>query len=376
MANAKRTKKSVAVPIEAIVIIAVIALLIGLFIGLFVLHFMGKNNSEKEADSAPAERVEVNVPDGELIDYEESGNITIGEYKGVSTMITPEQDEIYSSMQEKAQSKKIQKKLAKDNKIQKGDYIFINYEGTVNGASNDDLRAEDACLQVGKYEYVEDFENGLIGKEIGKTHIVTVKFDEGYDDEIIAGQKVVFSIKVLGKFDDAYAKEASGGKCKTVGEYMEYLKKKLKKENQENIAELAWDALLDSCKVKEYPESLVESVFKDLQNQYTNFAKVSGSTYEKLLASLGMEENDVQEMAKDTVRDHMIAKTIAKREKLDFNDEIYQTYLMKTMEYDKDDNMSLETLVSEYKRDYGGRPKDDMLVEIAKEFVGDNAKQK
>lgn len=374
MSNTKKKKKAVSVPVQAIIIIAVIALAVGLFIGLIILHFAQKNKIKEE--SGAASPVVTSVADGEPADYAESGNITIGKYKGVSAQVTPDEEEIQSAMQEKAESKKLQKKLENDNRIQKGDYVFIDYEGYVDGVSNEDLRAEDACLQIGKYEYVEDFENGLIGKEIGKTHTVTVHFDASYDDELVAGKKVSFSIDVLGKFDDAYAKEASGGKYKTVNEYKQYLKKKLKKENQETVDEIAWAEMIDTCEVEEYPEDLVKAAQQDLEGQYRNFAKVSGSSYEDLLASLNMDEETVKETAEETVRDRMVAKTIAKRENLTLTDEQYKKYLMETMEYTEKDNMSLEALISEYKRDYGGRPKDDMLVEVVKDFVGYHAKQK
>lgn len=377
MANHKKKKnqKKVSVNITVVIVAAaVVAAIVLLLVGALIAQ-KGKSG-EADTASGPALGEALGAEDGEVADYAEAGYITMGNYRGVSTEVTATEDEVLSEMQNEAEEKKTQKALKDSQVIKKGDYVFLDYAGYINGQSSEDLQAEDVALKIGDYKYVEDFENGLIGKKIGATYTIPVSFNTDYDDAEVAGKTVDFSIKVLGKFDNSYAKWLSKDKYKTVDAYKEYLKEKLKKENIENINELAWTEFMDSCKVKKYPEELVKDTEDDLKMQYENFAKASETTYEDLLASIGMDDDLVHETAQDTVRDRMIAKTIAKQENLQMDDESYRKYLMQTMEYTEKDKMTLKALVSEYTRDYGGHPKDDMLVELAKEFVGEHAAAK
>lgn len=371
----KRNQKKISVNrTTAIIAIAVIAVMMFVIGGALVANIV-KTGNEKNVSGSAVEIV-AGTGDGEVADFEEEGYIKLGSYKKVKTEITPTEEEIFSEIQSAAVTKKAKAAMKDNQKIKKGDYVFIDFVGYVDGKTSDSLQAEDAALKIGDYEYVKDFEDGLIGKTAGKTYTIPVIFDSTYDDEEVAGKKVDFSITIHGKFDDSYAKWLSKGKYKTVDAYKKYVKEKLKKENLENVGDLAWTELTDACEVKKYPKGLVEDAKKDLVKQYENFAKASGTTYDDLLASLNMDDELVLETAQETVRDRMIAKTIAAKENLKMDDESYRKYLMQMMEYTEDDNMSLEALVAEYTRDYSGNPKDDMLIEYAKKFVGDYADKK
>lgn len=368
----KRKQKRVSVSMTTIIIgIAVTAAIILVLGGALIANVVksGKENST----SGPAV---AGLNDGEVADFEEAGYIKMGDCRGVETEITPTQEEILAELQSEAETKKAKNAMKKNRTVNKGDYVFIDYTGFVNGETKDSLDEEDVALKIGDYEYVEDFENGLIGKTVGKTYTIPVTFDETYDDREVAGKKVEFSITIHGKFDDSYAKWLSKDKYKTVDAYKSYTKEKLKKENLDNIGDLSWSEFTDSCKVKKYPEGLVAEAKKELNAQYENFAKASGTTYEDLLDSLNMDDETVTEAAQDTVRDRMLAKTIAARENLKLDDENYRKYLLRMLEYKEKDNMTLEALVSEYQKDYSRHSRDDMMVELAKDFVGKFADKK
>lgn len=371
----KRNQKRISVNMTtAIIMVAVIAVLMFIIGGVIVANITKTGNGKNVTGSVV--EVVAGTADGEIADFEESGYLTLGSYKKVKTEVTPTEEEILSELQSAATKKKTKTAMKNNQKVKKGDYVFIDFVGYVDGKSSDSLQGEDEALRIGDYEYENDFEDGMIGKTAGKTYTIPVHFDDSYDDGEVAGKTVDFSITIHGKFDDSYAKWLSKGKYKTVEAYKKYVKQKLKKENLDNAGDLAWTELADSCKVKKYPKGLVEAAKKDLENQYKNFAKASGTTYDDLLASLSMDDELVLETARDTVKDRMIAKTIAARENLKLDDESYRKYLMQMMEYKESDNMSTEALVTEYARDYSGNSKDDMLIEHVKKFVGDFAEKK
>ena len=115
---------------------------------------------------------------------------------------------------------------------------------------------------------------------------------------------------------------------------------------------------------------------EDVTNMYKNFAELSGTTVEELLESFGMGEDGISEVAQETVADHMIAKTIAAREGITLDDAYYMQTLRELLGYEEgDDEKPLEELEKEYKKDQGSRPKDDVLVERVREYVGEQSKE-
>ena len=126
----------------------------------------------------------------------------------------------------------------------------------------------------------------------------------------------------------------------------------------------------------------------------------------ELLESFGMDEDGLEEIANETVTDIMIAKTIAAKEGITMDDEYYKKALSEILgseESDDDDEdageasgdaqeraeggasqdageeaetpRTLEELETEFIESMGSRPRDEMLIERVKDFVGEHAKE-
>ena len=160
------------------------------------------------------------------------------------------------------------------------------------------------------------------------------------------------------------------------------MKEELQKENESpSVAgESAWDTVVSESKVSRYPDSLLKEEIKNTKSQYKNFAELQGITYEEALSSFGQDEESLEGIAEDMVKERMIAKTIAAKENLVLDDARYKDYLMQTMmdneegEDNSKSGKSLEELEKEYRNDYGSRPKDDMLILLVQSFIGDKVK--
>ena len=89
-----------------------------------------------------------------------------------------------------------------------------------------------------------------------------------------------------------------------------------------------------------------------------------------------MGEEGISEITQDTVADQMIAKTIAAREGIAVDDAYYLQTLRELLGYEEgDEEKTLEELEKEYKKDQGSRPKDDVLVERVRDYVGEQSKE-
>lgn len=334
--------------------------------------FFYKENKSGSSDKAVTNTDEGdNLADGQIFDYEKAGYISLGKYKGLSVDVEPEVDDIYGAMLDDATENEVSSKDA----IKSGDVVNIDFTGKKDGKKIDGTSAEDTYVWVGKGEYIDDFENGIIGMKKGEKKTVDCTFPSDYDEEDLAGQTVQFTITVNDVVNDAIAKKVSDNKCKNVQEYYDKVKQEQKEDNINNKGELVWDSFKETCEAKSVPENMLAQSKTDVNLMYTNFAEMSGMTLDELLESFGMDEDGVSEIAEDSVIDVMIAKSIMAKENLTMDDTTYKNKLWTALGYeDGDDEKSLSDLEKEYKESQGSHPKNDMMIEVAKDYIGDQAK--
>ena len=325
--------------------------------------FFYKENKSGSSDKAVTNTDEGdNLADGQIFDYEKAGYISLGKYKGLSVDVEPEVDDIYGAMMDDAT----------ENEVSSKDAIK---SGKKDGKKIDGTSAEDTYVWVGKGEYIDDFENGIIGMKKGEKKTVDCTFPSDYDEEDLAGQTVQFTITVNDVVNDTIAKKVSDNKCKNVQEYYDKVKQEQKEDNINNKGELVWDSFKETCEAKSVPENMLAQSKTDVNLMYTNFAEMSGMTLDELLESFGMDEDGVSEIAEDSVIDVMIAKSIMAKENLTMDDTTYKNKLWTALGYeDGDDEKSLSDLEKEYKESQGSHPKNDMMIEVAKDYIGDQAK--
>ena len=127
--------------------------------------------------------------------------------------------------------------------------------------------------------------------------------------------------------------------------------------------------------MKEYPEGSKKQAFSDLKRQYQGIGDMNGTSYEEVIADLGMTEEDVKGLARDEVKGRMIAKTIAAKEHITISDHEYRNYLLDEVDPEDKDDVTITELEKTYKETTSVYPKDDMMVRLVKEFIGKYAKQ-
>lgn len=367
---------------KIIIICIVCALLGGVLIGgvgVMIYNDLSRSESKKNEQTADSSQgtggnTEADqLGDGEVYDFEKAGFMKLGEYKGLEAQVQPEQDDIYSGMLAAAEEVKLKED---DGIVKDGELVNIDFTASLNGKDLEEAAGEDTYVRIGKGEYIDDFEKGIIGIKKGKKKTVDCTFPADYDDEELAGKTVQFTIKVNERFSDKTAQELSEGKYKTIDEYYEYEKQLQLKDNQENKGDLVWDSLKEETEINSVSETMLSRTTEDVTNMYKNFAELSGTTVEELLESFGMGEDGIGEIAQDTVADQMIAKTIAAREGITLEDTYYKQTLWELLGYEEgDDEKTLDELEKEYKENQGSRPKDDVLVERVREYVGEQSKE-
>lgn len=360
--NISKTKKIV-IAICSVVILA----------GIVLAFSMGQTKKENNDAKKETPKVYGEMKDGEVIDYEKSGNLTLKEYKGLKVTVTPSKEDVYRYILNEIEEKEIT--VSGEERVKKGDWVMMDYSGAIGGQAMDTLEESGIVIQVGSEDlFNADFQRKLTGLTVGEEYTFDVTFPENYFDLEVAGEKVTFTVTVSFKFNEAFVKPLSKNKYSTHEEYFEYAKGKERQENVDAAGDMIWDEYIEKCKVKEYPEGSKKQAYADLQKQYNGIGELSGLSYEEVISGWGMTDEDVKDLAKDEVKGRMIAKSIAAKEKLSIDNERYREFLVDEVSPD-DEDATIEELEKSYIKDISTYPKDDMLVLVVKDFLGKHAKQ-
>ena len=80
--------------------------------------------------------------------------------------------------------------------VESGDTVNIDFEGKKDGVAFDGGTSQGYNLTIGSGSFIDGFEDGLIGVNVGDTVDLNLTFPEGYQNADLAGQDVVFTVTV------------------------------------------------------------------------------------------------------------------------------------------------------------------------------------
>lgn len=268
-------------------------------------------------------------------DYAET-KVTLGQYKGLTLY---EVDSAVIAEELREMMKGYAELEVVDRAAVEGDTVNINYVGKKDGVAfaggTDDSEAG-TNLALGSGQFIDGFEDGLIGAVAGEVRDLNLTFPENYGNTELAGQAVIFTVtvnsvmeSVVPELTDEFA--AENLPFDTVAGYVAAL---YEARNQESFIEQVLMALVESCTVENYPAKVVEQEKQYIIDYYTSYAEYYGyylgmDTETALQYMFGFEssevlENYAEEYAFTTVKQMLILSEIAIEENLTMSDEEYQ----------------------------------------------------
>ena len=84
--------------------------------------------------------------------------------------------------------------MLEDRALVKGDFAVIDYESFVGGSPKADSKTEDAVLEIGTGQLIDEFESGLPGMKPGETRALEITFPPEHADAKLAGKKVLYRV--------------------------------------------------------------------------------------------------------------------------------------------------------------------------------------
>lgn len=321
--------------------------------------------------------------------------VTVGVYKGVEVEQIEASAEVTDADVE-AQIENILSGYAEavevtDRAAQDGDIANIDYVGTKDGVAFDGGSYEGYDLTLGSDTFIDGFEDGIIGHNIGETFDLNLTFPENYGSEELAGQAVVFtvtlnslSIEEVPELTDDFVKENLSTESETVEEYKAEVKADLQATNDETyqstLREAAWEAVLEGTTVNEYPEEAMQEYTDMIYEQYETMASYYGVEFADFLETyMGMDEetfaSEVEAIAQAQVKSDLVRDLIAENVKaIDTSEKAYEAVYAEYAEYYAYDDV--ETFLADMEEAGNMEALDDLvLLELVQNWVADNCKQ-
>ena len=244
--------------------------------------------------------------------------------------------------------------------VEEGDIANIDYEGKKDGIAFDGGTAEGYDLTIGSHAFIDGFEDGLIGAVIGETVDLNLTFPENYGAQELAGQDVVFTVKVNSvkrapEITETLVSQISSGAYTTLDGYREYIRGQLTSDKEAVRANAVTTELMtqlyNTCPITEYPQDLVDYSVDQMKEYYTEMASYYGMELPEFLnLYFGMDEEtfngEASEAVKETLQQELILVAIADQENIEVTDDEYEAGCIKYM------GQMGYTSVDEFKADY------------------------
>jgi len=349
-------------------------------------------NAVDELKIDPVDRPEIDIEsvdktDGVVItaNVVVKPEIKLGEYKGVEVEnINVEiSDEDVAKEVEAVREQNGRLVTKEEGAVVDGDTANINYAGFLGEEQFEGGTAEGHELVIGSGQFIPGFEEQIVGANVGDDIEVKVSFPEDYNAEHLAGQEVVFKVKVnsikskeLPELDDEFAKDIS--EFDTLDEYKNDLKAKMQEQAKNNGEAALRDRIIDAAVANveiDLPEAMVLTETDQMLREFDYQLKYQGLDLEKYCQFSGTSIDDLkekmQEDATARVRTSLTLEEIAKAEKVEVSEEDLAEELEKMAEARKSSIDEIKKMFEADNYEYikstiVTRKTVDLLVESAK----------
>ena len=216
--------------------------------------------------------------------------------------------------------------------VQSGDFITLDFEGSIGGKPFQGGKGENYFLEVGGGQALPQFEEAVIGLSQGMPAQIKVAYPENYSNKELAGKTVDFSVvvreikqKVLPEVDDDFAKDH--GECGSLAELRTAIQSRLENElkqiQQEELKEQIVGRLIEACSFAP-PPTMVERQTRYLMERYQNRGLGQGVPESQTQPSLEETRKTLEGRALRQVQATLLIEKISQLENIEVSDKEVQ----------------------------------------------------
>ena len=237
--------------------------------------------------------------------------------------------------------------VKEEGTVENGDTAVIDFEGFKDGEPFEGGKGENHSLEIGSGSFIPGFEDQVIGMKVEEEKDINVTFPEDYHVADLAGQDVVFKVKVheikskvIPEIDDELAKDVNIDGIETLEDLKTYTKEQIKNRKQTEVDNKfnddIFNAVIENTPL-EVPEVMVNNevdnmmreVEQNLAQQGLNletFQQITGKTNEAM-------REEMKEQAEKRVKFNLIVAEVAKVENIEVTDEEVDEEIKTIAEY-------------------------------------------
>ncbi|EFS8542119.1 trigger factor [Listeria monocytogenes] len=258
--------------------------------------------------------------------------VKLGDYKGLEvekreTELTTEELEAELKQLQERQAELVVKE---DAPAENGDTVILDFEGFKDGVAFEGGQAENHSLELGSGQFIPGFEEKLVGLKAGDEADIELTFPEEYHAEDLAGQPVVFKVKLheiktkeVPALDDELAKDIDE-EVETLDELKEKISKRLQEAKEESVAQAKQEEVIakavENAEV-DIPHAMVHHEADHLMNHFAQDLQAQGLTPELYYQFTGQTEEAMHaQMEKDAekrVKMNLVLEAIAEAENIE-----------------------------------------------------------
>ena len=263
--------------------------------------------------------------------------VTITKYKGVEIdkvdADAVSDNDVEAQINSVLQSKSTTTEVT-DRAAQTGDTVTIDYEGKKDGVAFDGGTATDAQLTLGSGQFIDGFEDGVVGHNIGDTFDLDLTFPENYGNADLAGQAVVFTVTVNyiqpaqdGEFSDEIISNFGIDGVTNEEELRQYaydyLNDNAQQNYETNVQQAVMDAFMANNTITSVPEALVQKYSDAAESSITSMASAYGvdaDTFTQYYYGQDLA-TFLSTYAEQTAKQDIALQAVANKENLNISDE-------------------------------------------------------
>lgn len=257
--------------------------------------------------------------------------VTLGEYKNLEITIAGTRYVSDTEVETQAlawyqQFVTLENGAITNRAVEVGDIIIIDYVGKKDGIAFEGGSADDVMLLVGSGAFIDGFEDGLIDTMPGESVDLNLTFPEDYQSSELAGQEVVFTVKVHyiipSEMQDSVVAGFGSEKYDTVEEFLQHTRKQLEEYYEvayrENVEKTIYSRIYSNSTYKEFSEELLSQRMEHVSDSIEADAQAMNMNAETLIKNYyGMEKTEfLKQVAQSYLQHILTAYAIAEQENI------------------------------------------------------------
>lgn len=213
---------------------------------------------------------------------------------------------------------------------QLGDMAIIDFDGFVGGQPLPQGSGKEFNLELGSGRFIEGFEPGIVGMNVGDSKTLNLKFPSPYQSEELAGKAVDFKVRLAGlkkktlpEIDETFLKEKLAG-IETVEKLKENIKADLEKSERTRIEADFKNRILKTLvqlNPVDVPTSLLQEQKQSLIEDMRGRMAQQGLGPDQFTEYLQKWDKDFENTAKEMIQSGFLIDAIATKHQLSWSEE-------------------------------------------------------